>query len=368
MDFIKLIFLFLPIFQAKAYSKEIGTLWCGERNGKGEVVLLDHDGAVLNTWKFNRIPFHAYLQPDGTLYVIHNKTDDEKINSPANRPLPLLQRVDWKGKILWEYYNPLMHHDFEILPDGNVAVLTWRKMKAEISQLVRGGRGSKQPIMWTDEILVISENKKVIWRWSFEDHLSPQKHKIGSHHYRYEWTHSNSLHYTSQNPIDQTEAFLVSARSLDQVFLIRKSDGRILWENHQGLISGQHDARFLPNGNILVFDNGLRKSRSRVIEITPNKESHTAWSFPSSRNETITHQFFSSIMGGAQRLSDGTVLITNSVQGFVSWVDRKGRVIKTTYSPFSNPKGSYWPYPLVFRVGSYDLGPHFASGRLQKPN
>ena len=44
---------------------------------------------------------------------------------------------------------------------------------------------------------------------------------------------------------------------------------RIVWSWGQDEISGPHDATLLANGNVLLFDNGLGRDWSRVIEVDP---------------------------------------------------------------------------------------------------
>ena len=69
---------------------------------------------------------------------------------------------------------------------------------------------------------------------------------------------------------------MVSFRHISTIAIIDKASGDITWKLGHDLLSGQHDASMLANGNILVFDNGpFRKAEwrmySRVIEIDPGK-------------------------------------------------------------------------------------------------
>lgn len=89
---------------------------------------------------------------------------------------------------------------------------------------------------------------------------------------------------------------LVSARHLNTVFEIRRSDGLVVWKmggkptnkdraaiiaiqnDPQGGIRLMHDARYLPNGNISVFDNQVMNGAfpARGIEYAVDFDAHVA--------------------------------------------------------------------------------------------
>ena len=81
----------------------------------------------------------------------------------------------------------------------------------------------------------------------------------------------DAFHCNSMEEEPGTGNLLISARNLSALLLVERSTGRILWKmggtpsasgarsiqviDPAGAFSAQHDARFLPNGNISIFDN-----------------------------------------------------------------------------------------------------------------
>ena len=93
----------------------------------------------------------------------------------------------------------------------------------------------------------------------------------------------------------------------------------------------QHDAKMLPNGHILLFDNegGLMKhGRSRVLEIDP-RTAGIVWSFCG----TDSNPLDSEIRGGAQRLIGGNTLISESTAGRILEVTPDGSTVWEYVNP-----------------------------------
>jgi hypothetical protein len=58
---------------------------------------------------------------------------------------------------------------------------------------------------------------------------------------------------------------LVSVRHKDTIIVVNWPRQELVWAWGQGEISAPHDASWLRNGNILLFDNGVASKRSRVV-------------------------------------------------------------------------------------------------------
>ena len=54
--------------------------------------------------------------------------------------------------------------------------------------------------------------------------------------------------------------------------VIDRQTGTIVWAWGPGVIDGQHIPHMLPNGHILLFDNGALRGHSRVLELDPLTE------------------------------------------------------------------------------------------------
>ncbi|MFN0157479.1 MAG: aryl-sulfate sulfotransferase [Bacteroidota bacterium] len=153
--------------------------------------------------------------------------------------------------------------------------------------------------------------------------------------------HSNAI------DVDNDGNLLVSFRNMDEITKISVQTGEIIWrlggENNQFTFvndplngfSHQHGIRRLPNGNIILFDNGNLHSPpvSRAVEYRLNESTMVAemvWEYRHSPS------LFGNIMGFAQRLeNDNTVVCFGSAQrvvevnsaGVVQWevaVDNPG--------------------------------------------
>jgi hypothetical protein len=143
----------------------------------------------------------------------------------------------------------------------------------------------------------------------------------------------DALHTNSLDVLDEQNAryipgakpgnVLLSIRNLDLLAVMDLDSDTIVWVL-RGSWRGQHDAKMLPNGHILLFDNqgGLSKrSRSRVLEITPDTGC-VVWSFGGTDKDLLD----SEIRGGAQRLPNGNTLISESTAGRILEVTPEGSV------------------------------------------
>ena len=68
------------------------------------------------------------------------------------------------------------------------------------------------------------------------------------------------------------DSFLISFRVLDTVAIVDRTTGEFTWKWGRGQISHQHHPTRLPNGHVLLLDNGAHRrgiSFSRVVEVDP---------------------------------------------------------------------------------------------------
>jgi hypothetical protein len=147
--------------------------------------------------------------------------------------------------------------------------------------------------------------------------------------------HTNSLDVLSEQtarfiPGAKPGNVLLSFRNLNMLAVMDLDSDTIVWAL-RGSWRGQHDAKVLPNGHILLFDNqgGLMKhGRSRVLEIAPDTGG-IVWSFDGTDNDPLD----SEIRGGAQRLANGNTLISESMAGRILEVTPDGSVVWEYVSP-----------------------------------
>lgn len=118
-----------------------------------------------------------------------------------------------------------------------------------------------------------------------------------------------------------SEILILSAFSIRETWSIKWSWGA---EN----LEFPHDPSLLDNGNILLFDNGLLRGYSRVLELEPASQ-EIVWEYTGSPPE----DFYSPIMGAAQRLPNGNTFITHSWKGRLFEVTSSGDIVWDFYNP-----------------------------------
>jgi hypothetical protein len=123
--------------------------------------------------------------------------------------------------------------------------------------------------------------------------------------------HTNCVNVLSSKqaakfPLFKAGQVLISIRELDTIALMDMEKRSIVWAA-RGPWRAQHDARFLENGHLLLFDNRGLGNMSRVLEYDPVTQS-----FPWSYAGQDRSPFFSKERGMCQRLPNGNTLIVNS--------------------------------------------------------
>lgn len=329
-------------------------------NQKGYVYLIDLYGRAVHQWETQLPPFHARLKPDGNL-VVALITPAENKNSPGGGRTGLIQELAWNGGVVWEYKNDKLHHDFDVLPNGNIAALTWETVPQEIADNIRGGlKGTDyQGAVWADAINEIDRSGNIIYSWRTSEHLDPTQNSLGPLTTRAEWTHSNSIQHLEKNPLTGSEAYLLSLRHLNKVVMIDRASARIIWESPKNLVSYQHDATLLDNGNILIFDNNHFQKQnaklvygSRVVEVNPNTN-QVVWEFMNGKSALEKASFSASIVSGAQRLPNGNTLITNGVDGHIFEVTPQNGLVWDMINPYPASRFGAFPSRALFKGRRY---------------
>lgn len=326
----------------------------------GKIYLLDMWGNSVHTWSSNHQALYSTLMPNSNLLVMSELPKYSAFYPPGGNT-GNLQELDWNSKVVWEYKNERMHHDTVPLKNGNILVALWEKTPEAVAINIKGGVAGTElkGTIWSDEIAEIDRNGKVVWSWHSYDHLDPAKDEIAPSLPRYAWTVTNGMTYVEKNPIDNTPAVVLSMRSLSTIYIIRKSDGEIIWRSPKGMLSLQHDPTVLSNGNILVFDNGYDRIPapfatfgSRAVEIDP-KTNKIVWKFEGGEGIIDKVRFFAPIVGGAQRLPNGNTLITDGPKGHIFEVTNDGKVVWDLISPYNAFQTGAFPNNFLFKTRRY---------------
>jgi hypothetical protein len=123
---------------------------------------------------------------------------------------------------------------------------------------------------------------------------------------------------------------LVSIRNINTIAIFDPETLAIEWVWGPSNLTFQHHPTLLANGNLLMFDNGLKQSR--VLELDPITRK-VVW-------EYTDPTFFSKTRGSAQRLPNGNTLITESDTGHVLEVTPSGERVWEFANPALDQQGN----------------------------
>ncbi len=307
----------------------------------GEAMLLDMEGREVNRWKYPPprigILSHALLLDNGDLLVAKEHRE--------------LLRFNWNGEVMWR--KPYTaHHDIALAPDGSFYVLTGP---------YRDHRGLTVRF---DAIVHITADGEEIERWFTYDHLDELKASLDTRSfldtvldsvlgdlpedgsaaerarltvaedYRYDYFHMNTISLLPSTALGEKDSrfrsgnILVCSRHVNQIAILEKETYEVLWAWGEGQLEWPHHPTLLENGHILIFDNGVERKYSRVVELDPITE-QIVWEYKADPPET----FFTFAKGSAQRLPNGNTLICDGDNGRVFEVTREGEVVWMWLTP-----------------------------------
>ena len=313
------------------------------------IFLIDMEGNIVHRWMVKTSVQLSELLPNGNLlYMTRDRTDPYEAG---------LREIDIKSNVSW-YYHCLIDHDFHVMDNGHFMIHCIRDVMAPNI----GPELKRCPY-----IIEVTREKEVVWEWFGEEHIKELERLCGikfplkeSHFkgypkelwrkllflqmysgYPFDWAHNNTCEVLPDTPLGRRDSrfkagnILFSYRSLDVIGVIEKESGEIVWAWGPGILDGQHQPTMLPNGDILIFDNGTRRGWSRVIELNPIEE-EIIWEYIG----TPKTSFFSVAISGAQLLPNGNILICDGIKGRIFEVTRDKKVVWEYISPYGTEKAS----------------------------
>jgi hypothetical protein len=279
---------------------------------------------------------YGYLTERGTLFY-NGKIPNETFLGKAPFKGGAALETDWNGKVLWEVRHPNHHHDGRLLKNGNVLLLCATELPDTVAKKVQGGRPGTEVNgkIWADYLVEMTKEGRTVWEWRAWEHLDPTRDAITEiQEDRTEWTHGNAIIELPDGNI------FLSFRNISTIIKIERQTGNILWKLGAPPLSGQHAPTPLPNGNILIFDNGPHRLDdsfpfSRVIEVNPATK-EIVWKY----QEATVSNFFSPRISNAQRLPNGNTLINDGWFGRLFEVTAQGEVVWEYVNPYFGPAGA----------------------------
>lgn len=277
--------------------------------------LIDEQGRIVKKWS------HGYLgviDRNGDYYGEDDRKETDMYDTDRT-----WGRYSWDDKVIWEKHFPI-HHELYLSPRDTVFTFT-----REIHDL-NGHR------VYFDVILEFDKNGKELQRYSFWEHKEeyrsyhkpfgidapagpsiPVLKELAKGHRSegtYDYFHINSFVMIPPNPLENKDPafrpgnWLISIKHGNMVVILDQDTKKVLWhaagDEVEGGFDGQHSASMLPDGNILVFDNGLMRRFSRVLIFDP-LTMKVKWQYKEP-------SFYSSFSGHAQALGNGNILVTDS--------------------------------------------------------
>jgi len=160
---------------------------------------------------------------------------------------------------------------------------------------------------------------------------------------------------------------LISIRNLNLVMVVDGSNWKIRGGWGPGNLDMQHHASLLPNSKIVVFDNGVSRKQSRIIQVDP-KTRKIVWTYEGSPPES----FFTNHLGGVTPLKNGNFLVAESNNGRVFEITRDKQIVweffgPDLYVPFGRKKPQRRPIYRMERFSAASIAPLLARKQPTSP-
>jgi len=320
------------------------------------VVLYDIDGRELHRWSID----YAALDPDGRdpanvyLHGLEVFQDGSIIvNFDAGMALA---RLGPCGTVRWVDRGQY-HHVVSRSFDGTI--WTWRD-RGDMVQLEPETGKILTEISLMNDVVLPNELHGVFAIRTPEDEneLTVQDGIF----------HANDIEILTPDlapafPMFAAGDLLISLRNLNLVAVIDSKTWDVKWW-HIGPWHRQHDADFLPDGTISVFNNNMGLGRSQIVRINPQTGDYKV--VLEGRDDFA---FYTWIRGTHETLSNGNILVTESQAGRIFEIDREGALVWEFNNVFDSEQNglvsrSMILPPAYFDAGVLDCGTSTASSSM----
>lgn len=139
---------------------------------------MDKDGHIVHSWTGDLNSMHSYLTEEGHLFRLERDIDFPVF--AAGGQAGRIREYDWDGNLLWDFKyaneNELTHHDFELMPNGNILAIAYEVKSPE--EAIAAGRNPEHVAkagLWPDKVIEIKPVRpsggEIVWEWYMWDHL-----------------------------------------------------------------------------------------------------------------------------------------------------------------------------------------------------
>lgn len=337
---------------------------------KPAAYLVDEAGSILHTWSNTAHQLRPEENPPSYLRGWNHVDVGADGSLFAIVPLRALLKLTPESELEWSC-DVAAHHDFAVRDDGSLFVLTEAPRRVAVDgrahvildnlvKLVDAGGAVKSEvslydILSTDPGLrqliddairrrsesfqrrgwptpddqvppeVVQETQAILRSASYHGELRRALRRLralpGS---PCDVLHTNTLELLDAHPagIWNRGDFLLCMRELNTVAVVDPSRARVRWWWGAEELSGPHQPSALPDGRLLVFDNGLNARRTRLVVVDP-VTLEVVWSWSAQPPQS----FFCPLAGGCERLANGNLLVTNSTAGGAFELTMDGRIV-----------------------------------------
>ena len=350
------------------------------RDGFAHIYLIDMAGTPAHEWRVATAAQLPELLPNGDL--VYMTRDRSNLDTAG------VYKLAPDSSVLWSYHCRV-DHDFHVMDNGDLMIHTITdRMTPRLGNELR-----RHPYF-----IQVRPDKSLAWEWHGEDHLDELADLVGleipidfearladelaerltwdprvsgltiteqadapartTHARAFDWAHNNTCDVLCENasgaqdPRFRAGNILFSYRSLDIIGIIDRDTSDVIWAWGPDVLDGQHQPTMLPNGHILVYDNGARRGWSAVRELDP-LTGEIVWEYTG----TPKRAFYAGFISGMQRLANGNTLICEGSSG----TRPNGRLFEVTpdktivweyRSPFMDP-GTFGIYRCVRYTPDY---------------
>ena len=300
--------------------------------------LLNNAGQYVHSWTSTYTPGRGdYLMTNGH-YIRECSVGKAALLNSGGGEGGRHEEYDWEGNLVWafdyNYTNAMTHHDFKVLPNGNLIMLVMEvKYTADVlaagfnpalcvSAITTNG-GSMLP----EAIIEVQPTRpyggNIVWEWHVWDHLI-QDYSSTNNNYgvvaahpelinanppggqvQQFWNHANGIDY---NP--QFDQIMISCRNNSELWIIDHSTTTAQAAGHTGgkygkggdllyrwgnpiqykagtaanqMLWQQHCCTWIPAncpgaGHILIHDNGVGRGYTSIDEIVPPVDAYGNYS------------------------------------------------------------------------------------------
>lgn len=357
------------------------------------VYLIDNCGREIHEWRLNSLSGErSYLLPNGNLMRAEKIDSRFRLGGGHGGRLVLYdQKSEELGSYLLMNDSMQQHHDFVVLPNGNILCMLW--ITHPIQEVIDLGRDRNLLVgegLWSERIVELQlydqNSFSIVWQWDAFDHLvqdiDSSRRNFGTivdHPERIDinyatgvsvepsdWLHFNSITYNEA--LDQ---IMVSARSFNEIWVIDHSTsteeavgstggemgkgGDLLyrWGNPEAYDRGetidrkfffQHAGTWMENGRIMVFNNGADGIRpfssidifEPSIDVSGDYMQNEygqflplsfSWSYSDSSH------FYSPFMSSVQELDNGNILACLGISGRILEINEEKEIVWEYINP-----------------------------------